>query len=104
MSLAQDRTGARAPCWAGSSMPHEVVGATAAVSAIAGQGGAQWGGLRNGEGPLLTLQNICKRFPGVQANDAVSFSVAGREIHALLGENRAGKSTLVKLIYGLLRA
>jgi simple sugar transport system ATP-binding protein len=56
-----------------------------------------------GAEPLLALDNISKRFPGVLANDSVSFSVGQREIHALLGENGAGKSTLVKLIYGLMR-
>ena len=53
--------------------------------------------------PLLVLADISKRFPGVLANDQVSFSVGRCEIHALLGENGAGKSTLVQLIYGLMR-
>ncbi|MBB1490370.1 ABC transporter ATP-binding protein [Paracoccus sp. MC1862] len=46
---------------------------------------------------------MSKSYPGVRANDDVSFSVAPGEIHALLGENGAGKSTLVKMIYGLVR-
>ncbi|MBC9247782.1 ABC transporter ATP-binding protein [Paracoccus sp. 11-3] len=44
-----------------------------------------------------------KSYPGVRANDDVSFAVLQGEIHALLGENGAGKSTLVKMIYGLVR-
>src|SRR5215471_15869587 len=53
--------------------------------------------------PLLTIEGLSKRFPGVVANEAVTLKVARQQIHALLGENGAGKSTLVKLIYGLLR-
>ena len=42
----------------------------------------------------LELRGVTKSFPGVLANDQVSFSVAPGEIHALLGENGAGKSTI----------
>lgn len=54
--------------------------------------------------PRLVLSGISKSFPGVKANDDISFSVKPGEIHALLGENGAGKSTLVKIIYGVQQA
>lgn len=48
----------------------------------------------------LAFNSISKRFPGVQALDAVSFGVAEGSIHALVGENGAGKSTLLKVLSG----
>lgn len=52
--------------------------------------------------PVLELRDVTKVFPGVLANDRVSFSLERGEILALLGENGAGKSTIMNVVYGLL--
>ena len=49
----------------------------------------------------VEMRDIVKRFPGVLANDHVTFDVNAGEVHALLGENGAGKSTLMRQLYGL---
>ncbi len=51
--------------------------------------------------PILEARNVTKRFPGVLANDQVSFALNQGEILAFLGENGAGKSTLMNILYGL---
>jgi simple sugar transport system ATP-binding protein len=48
----------------------------------------------------LQLTGISKQYPAVRANDRVDLSVKAGEIHAVLGENGAGKSTMMKIIYG----
>ncbi len=49
---------------------------------------------------LLELVNIRKAFPGVQALDSVSFDLNPGEAHAVVGENGAGKSTMIKIVTG----
>lgn len=51
--------------------------------------------------PAVELVNISKRFPGVVANDKVSLALWPGEVHVLLGENGAGKSTIIALLSGL---
>lgn len=51
----------------------------------------------------LQLVNISKQYPAVKANDRVSLRVEAGQIHAILGENGAGKSTMMKMIYGAVR-
>ncbi len=51
---------------------------------------------------LLESRNISKSFGSFLANDDINFNIFEGEIHGLLGENGAGKSTFVKMMYGLL--
>ncbi len=50
---------------------------------------------------ILQLKGITKVFPGVKALDNVQFELKKGEIHALMGENGAGKSTFIKVITGV---
>lgn len=49
----------------------------------------------------IEFRHITKEFPGIKANDDVSFKVKKGTIHALIGENGAGKSTLMSMLFGL---
>ncbi len=53
---------------------------------------------------MLELRGISKRFGTVQANDGVDIAVAPGTIHAIVGENGAGKSTAMRIAYGFYTA
>lgn len=50
---------------------------------------------------ILELRNVSKRYGGATALDAVDFDLRGGEVHGLVGENGAGKSTMMKLLAGV---
>ena len=50
---------------------------------------------------IVRFENISMQFPGVLANDNVSFDIKKGEVFALVGENGAGKSTLMNVLYGI---
>ena len=51
-------------------------------------------------GPILRLVGVSKRYPGTLAVNGVDFEVLPGEVHALMGENGAGKSSLMNMIAG----
>jgi rhamnose transport system ATP-binding protein len=53
--------------------------------------------------PILSLTGISKSFPGVRALNDVSFALEAGKVTALIGENGAGKSTIVKILTGIYR-
>ncbi len=58
--------------------------------------------IRDPAGTLaVALRRITKRFPGIVANDDISLEIKEGEIFALLGENGAGKSVLMSILFGL---
>ena len=54
--------------------------------------------------PLLEMRGIGKSFPGVRALDGASLTLFPGEVHALMGENGAGKSSLMKILAGAQKA
>ena len=57
--------------------------------------------MSNGNEYILQMKNCRKEFPGVVALDDVSLFVKRGEVHALMGENGAGKSTIMKILAGI---
>jgi inositol transport system ATP-binding protein len=53
---------------------------------------------------ILRVDNLSKSFFGIKALDNVHFDLKKGEVHALMGENGAGKSTFMKILIGLLKA
>jgi L-arabinose isomerase len=53
--------------------------------------------------PVLEVRGLTRRFPGVLALNNVDFNVYPGEVHALVGENGAGKSTMINMLAGVLQ-
>lgn len=54
--------------------------------------------------PYLEAEGLVKRYGGTLALDRASFRAAKGEVHALVGENGAGKSTFIKVLTGAVTA
>ena len=52
----------------------------------------------------IEMLNITKDFPGIRANDNVTLRVKENTVHALLGENGAGKSTIMSILFEVTRS
>src|SRR5215204_4455434 len=50
---------------------------------------------------IIRLEQVTKRFGGITAVNDVSFGISSGEIHAVVGENGAGKSTIMKMLAGV---
>jgi general nucleoside transport system ATP-binding protein len=70
------------------------------ASGVTGPAAQQGGAPTDGEAYAVELRGITKRFPGVVANRDIELRVRRGEVHAIVGENGAGNSTLMKTLYG----
>lgn len=52
----------------------------------------------------IEMRGIIKRFGAVIANKGINLTIQGNSIHAIVGENGAGKSTIMKILYGFYTA
>ena len=50
---------------------------------------------------VVEMLNIRKEFPGIVANDNIKLKLKKGEVHALLGDNGAGKSTIMGMLFGM---
>jgi len=50
---------------------------------------------------VISLREITKAFPGVIANDRITLDIVSGQVHCLLGENGAGKSTFISILAGM---
>ena len=53
--------------------------------------------------PVISVQNLTKKFDGLTAVDALSFQVMEGEVYGFLGQNGAGKSTTIRMLLTLIR-
>ena len=79
----------------GSSHPQRGRRVTFACGQHAGEGKIRM------EEYIVEMRHITKRFPGIIANDDVSLGIRKGEVYALLGENGAGKSTMMSMLFGM---